>query len=121
VGNEDPKQVILRRRAHFVALALASAGVVATSGQACGGDTNADTSNQEADANPQPCLSQPRDDSSVPQPCLGRPYPEDAGEDGDPQADASDAGSVDSAVEDVKEIDVDVADTGPRPCLTPAK
>lgn len=113
VGNEDAKQAILRRRARFMALALASAGVVATGAEACGGDTANDTSNHEADANPQPCLSQPIEDGSIPQPCLGRPYPEDAGEDGD--------GGADATVEDAPaDVDAD-ADAGPRPCLTPAK
>lgn len=110
VGNEDAKQAILRRRARFMALALASAGVVATGAQACGGDTSSDTSNHEADANPEPCLSRMPEDSSIPQPCLGRPYPEDASED------ASDA-SVEDAPVDVESD----ADAGPRPCLTPAK
>lgn len=111
VGNEDAKQAILRRRARFMALALVSAGVVATGAEACGGDTANETGNQEADANPQPCLSQPLDDGSIPQPCLGRPYPEDAGEDGDADA------TVEDAPADV-EADVDAA---ARPCLTPAK
>jgi hypothetical protein len=115
VGNEDAKQAILRRRARFMALALASAGVVATGAQACGGDTDQDTSNQRADAEPQPCLSQPLDDGSIPQPCLGRPYPEDASDDGETQSDTS----VEDAIADV-ELDADV-DAGPRPCLTPAK
>jgi hypothetical protein len=114
VGNEDAKLAILRRRARFMALALASAGVVATGAEACGGDTANDTSNQEADANPQPCLSQPLDDGSIPQPCLGRPYPEDAGEDGDGEAGAGDAHSDGPIL-------LDAAVDAPRPCLTPAK
>jgi hypothetical protein len=111
VGNEDAKQAILRRRARFMALALASAGVVAAGAQACGGDTANDTGNQEADATPQPCLSQPLDDGSIPQPCLGRPYP-------DASEDAADASVEDASVDAISDVD---ADAEPRPCLTPAK
>ena len=109
MGNEEAKRAILRRRAQFIALALASAGVAATGAEACGGNTSSDESNHHGDAAPQPCLEPPLDDASIPQPCLGRPLPEDSGVDVENQTDAGDA-----AIEDAEP-----EDAAPRPCLAP--
>jgi hypothetical protein len=61
--EDDAKGAILRRRARFVAAALATAGIVTVTGEGCGDDTS--TSSQKGDAalggggtgGPEPCLS----------------------------------------------------------------
>lgn len=111
MSDEASKNAILKRRARFIAAALASAGIGAA--VSCGGEstqnapqqsvdagTDADGSPQpclgalpndagkDADAGPQPCLEPLIDASSdadaEPQPCLAPPPP-DAGGDGAPQ------------------------------------
>ena len=91
--RNDAKTKILARRARFVAIAVASAGIAATSAQACGGNVETKspgTSQDAGDAEPQACLGAPPPDASLdgPQPCLGAPQP-------------------------------DAADVGPQPCLDP--
>jgi hypothetical protein len=89
--SDDPKKIILARRARFIAAAVASVGV------ACG----------KTDVPPQPCLSEPmiRDDAgrqadNPPEACLSVAFPheEDAG--------APPIASMDAGV--------------PRPCLSEA-
>ncbi len=109
--DEASKRAILRRRARFVAAALASAGLGAA--VSCGGEStknapqsavdagaDADGSPQpclgalpgdaasDADAGPQPCLEPlidaAADADAEPQPCLAPP-PLDAGSEGAPQ------------------------------------
>jgi hypothetical protein len=92
---DDPKKVILARRAYFIAAALTSASIgVASSIGACGGEAEAPPRDGGADAAPQPCLRAPPPDAS-PQPCLGMQQP-----DASPDAATPDAG-----------------DAEPQPCL----
>ncbi len=105
---DDAKRLIFRRRARFVAMALASAGIAGAGQEGCGGQTESDSSKHvvkdAASDQPQPCLSAPQGDSSTPEPCLGRPLPEDAGNE------------LDATVAADADIDVDAA---PEPCLSP--
>jgi MYXO-CTERM domain-containing protein len=72
----DPRDIILRRRARFVAASLAAAGIVATPtiGRAeDGGDASAVDASSDADpdaAPPEPCLSIAKPDDPEPQSCL---------------------------------------------------
>lgn len=74
--DDDAKKAILSRRARFVAMALASAGLVVSSAD-CGGDSTKDKGDAAAGGTggtPQPCLSPPAGGSGgtagTPQPCL---------------------------------------------------
>ena len=95
--DEASKKAILKRRARFVAAALASAGIGAA--VSCGGETS----------------------TSSPQPCLKAAV--DAGGDGEPQV--FDAGpDADSGPQPCLEPPMDAApdaasDGSPQPCLTP--
>jgi hypothetical protein len=92
--DDDAKRSILKRRARFVAAALASAGLAATTG-GCGGKTEREGQPEDAgadvslpqpcltpEASPQPCLTSVQD--AEPQPCLGMPEP-DAADDASPE------------------------------------
>ena len=95
---DNPKSLILARRAKFVAAALAGVTGVAT---ACGGSTDETGSSK----NPEPCLGIaccPENDGGTPEPCLA-PLPPDASD----ASDASDGNAKDDA------------DAEPQPCLAP--
>lgn len=96
MGKDDPKSLILARRAKFVAAALAGVTGVAT---ACGGSTDETGSSK----NPEPCLGVQCCPDADPQPCL-TPLQPDASDGGD----ASDDGATN-----------DDADAEPQPCLAP--
>lgn len=92
--SKDPRAIILARRAKYVAMALAGAGIAACSStQVCldialpeDSGTDAADAGDAADSIPQPCLSPPIDS-------------------GTPSDDGGDA--------------ADAADTTPQPCLSP--
>lgn len=71
--SDDHKRAILMRRAHFVAMAVASAGL-AGSAVDCGGQSSSDDSNVSGGTGgtAQPCLSAPAGGGTggTPQPCL---------------------------------------------------
>lgn len=104
--RNDPKSLILARRAKFVAAALAGVTGVAT---ACGGAT-------EGSGNPEPCLGiECCPDDPPPQPCLSKPFdPPDA--DAEAETDATDASGDSDSDSDAKTSD---ADAEPQPCLSP--
>jgi hypothetical protein len=99
--SRDPRAVILARRAKYVAMALAGAGIAAcSSSQVCLSvtqqqDAGADAADagEDADSIPQPCLSPPIDTGTpsddgldtadaadtTPQPCLSPPFDGGAG------------------------------------------
>jgi hypothetical protein len=127
-GRDDDgartKNIILARRARFLGVALASAGLAIAS---------------EGCDQPRPCLSMEPASSASPTPCLKAPN-------GDPlpqpsvcleveMPDASDAGASDAGVADTgKQADATKRDAGlprpqpttkpqplPRPCLSPVR
>ncbi len=77
--TKPDREAILRRRAHFVARAVAAAGIAALAAQGCGGDSTTDGSGGSGgSAGTGGAADSGKDDA--PEPCLGAPF--DAGEDG---------------------------------------
>ncbi len=97
--KDDTKKRILARRARFLAIAVASAGLV----QGCGGEADPeDPPPKDAglETSPEACLTPPNDaGDDSPQPCLT------------PAEDAS--------AEVCLAAPQDAGDDGPQPCLTP--
>lgn len=71
--SDDHKRAILMRRAHFVAMAVASAGLAGATVD-CGGQSSSDDTNVTGGTGgtAQPCLSAPAGGGTggTPQPCL---------------------------------------------------
>ncbi len=99
-GARDARAIILARRAKYVAMALAGAGIAACSStQVCldialPEDSGADAADASADGT-----------DTAPQPCLSPAIDTGTRDDG---VDTSDAGDTS-----------DAADTTPQPCLSP--
>jgi hypothetical protein len=76
--TDDPRRVILARRARFLTAAVAGMAV-----SACGGETSGPEpclspvydAGSDADAQPEPCLGMPQPDAE-PEPCLSAPAPD---------------------------------------------
>lgn len=105
MADDDAKRAILVRRARFVAMALAGAGLVVSTAD-CGGDSNQDKSDAASGGGggtPQPCLSPPAGGGSggTPQPCLAAEVgpPPDVDTDADDAADAADEADAADASE----------------------
>jgi len=96
--SDDPKRIVLSRRARFVAAALASVGGVALN-EACSVAQVCLSQVSRDDGGPQPCLEPPYERDAEPQPCLS-PLPPDAGDDAETDAGPSDGGDAGDASDD---------------------
>jgi len=115
--QDDAKRRILARRARFVAIAVASAGLPAAT-QACGGNVESNTASVSEDAGAEACLSIAQDAGlDQAQPCLGAPL--DAADEEpqvclEPPLDATD-----EEPQMCLQPPIDAADEEPQVCLEP--
>jgi hypothetical protein len=116
--QDEAKKRILARRARFVAIAVASAGIA----QGCGGNVDPDDpptkdggSEASTDASLEACLSPPWDaGDEEPQGCLQPPY-DASDEEPQPCLDPI----YDAAPEACLSPPYDASDEEPQPCLDP--
>jgi len=116
--SKQSRSTILNRRARFVGLALASAGV-AMGSEACVCLSVAPPPTEQRDAGAQPCLSEPAivNDASAPVPCLSHRPPADAAPAPPPGVDAGT--EIDPGIDAGTAVVPQDAGPGPIACLDP--